>query len=188
VTRIVAGLAKGRGILVPPGRTTRPTSDRAREGLFSTIEALAGSLEGSRVLDLYAGSGAFGLEALSRGAAHALFVENDAKAVAVLRRNIDELALAGAQVRAERVEHLPASKPHQAFDLVLADPPYSTDAGAVRNLLEGLIESGWVCHGAIIAIERATRDAPWVWPDGIEPERERRYGEGTLWYGRRAAG
>jgi 16S rRNA (guanine966-N2)-methyltransferase len=188
VTRIIAGKAKGRRLLVPSGKTTRPTSDRAREGLFSTLEALTGPLDGMRVLDLYAGSGAFGLEALSRGAGHALLVENDPKAAAILRRNIDELALPGAQVRAERVEHLPTSPPHKPYDVVLADPPYATDAAAVRLLLADLIAARWLRDGAVVAVERASRDDPWIWPDGIAGERERRYGEGTLWYGRRAAG
>lgn len=187
MTRIVAGEARGRRLLVPSGRSTRPTSDRAREGLFSTIESLAGSLQGLRVLDLYAGSGAFGLEALSRGAAHALMVESDAKAAAVLRRNIAELGLPGAQIRAEKVEHLATGPPHEPYDVVLADPPYAVATDSVRAVVIGLLSAGWLADDALVAVERASRDAPWTWPDGIEAVRERKYGEGTLWYGRRAA-
>lgn len=187
MTRIVAGEARGRRLLVPSGKSTRPTSDRAREGLFSSIESMVGSFAGLRVLDLYAGSGAFGLEALSRGAAHALMVESDPKAAIVLRRNIAELGLPGAQIRAEKVEHLGTGRPHAPYDVVLADPPYAVNASTVRGVVSGLLAAEWLSADAVIAVERASRDDPWVWPDGIEPVRDRKYGEGTLWYGRRAA-
>lgn len=188
MTRIIGGEARGRRLLVPTGRATRPTSDRAREAMFSSIESMVGSLTGLRVLDLYAGSGAFGLEALSRGAAHALMVESDGKAAAVLRRNVAELGLPGAQLRAERVEHLASSPPHKPYDVVLADPPYAVAADSVRGVIAGLLGAGWLAPDAVVAVERATRDKPWTWPEGIEEVRERKYGEGTLWYGRRAAG
>lgn len=187
MTRIIAGEARGRRLLVPSGKTTRPTSDRAREALFSSIEALVGSLEGLRVLDLYAGSGAFGLEALSRGAAHALMVENDAKAVLTLRRNVAELGFPGGQVRAERVESLAKSLPHKPYDVVLADPPYAVESPAVRMVLAALLTAKWLRPEAVLAVERSSRDEPWTWPEGVEGLRERKYGEGTLWYGRRAA-
>ena len=186
MTRIIAGEASGRRLLVPTGKTTRPTSDRAREALFSTIEALVGSFAGLRFLDLYAGSGAFGLEALSRGASHALMVECDDKAAAVLRRNVAELGLPGAQVRAERAESLARALPHKPYDVVLADPPYAVDAAAVRLVVAGLLVAKWLRPHALVAIERASRDEPWIWPEGIMSVRERKYGEGTLWYGRLA--
>ncbi|MEO6713529.1 MAG: 16S rRNA (guanine(966)-N(2))-methyltransferase RsmD [Mycobacteriales bacterium] len=187
MTRIIAGEARGRRILVPTGKSTRPTSDRAREALFASIGSIIGPIDGLRVLDLYAGSGAFGLEALSRGAAHALMVDNDAKAVAVLRLNVAALALPGAQVRAERVEHLPTGPPHRPYDVVLADPPYAVDGAAVAQLFADLLAAGWLAPDAVIAVERSSRDRPWMWPDGIEAVRERKYGEATLWYGRHAA-
>lgn len=187
MTRIIGGEARGRRLLVPTGKSTRPTSDRAREALFSSIEALVGSFEGLRVLDLYAGSGAFGLEALSRGAAHALMVENNAKATLTLRRNVAELGFSGGQVRAERVESLAKSPPHKPYDVVLADPPYAAEAAAVRDVIASLLAAKWLRQEAVLAVERSSRDEPWTWPDGIEPVRERAYGEGTLWYGRRAA-
>lgn len=187
MTRIIAGEARGRRLLVPGGKATRPTSDRAREGLFASIGSLVGPLAGLRVLDLFAGSGAFGLEALSRGAAHALMVESDAKAVAVLRLNVESIGLPGAQVRGDRVEHLPAAPPQEPYDVVLADPPYAFEASAVHQLIRGLLAAGWFAAEAVIAVERSSRDRPWAWPDGIEPVRERRYGEATLWYGRHAA-
>src|SRR5579871_540078 len=111
MARVIAGEAGGRRLAVPDGRDTRPTSDRAREGLFGTIVSLTGSLAGARVLDLYAGSGAVGLEALSRGAEHVLLVESGARAARVIRDNIAAIALPGAQVAADRVERLLARGP-----------------------------------------------------------------------------
>ncbi|HEX7189931.1 MAG TPA: RsmD family RNA methyltransferase, partial [Actinomycetes bacterium] len=106
MTRVVAGAARGRRLAVPPGRGTRPTADRTREALFSTLESEIGSLAGRRVVDLYAGSGAVGIEALSRGAAHCLLVESDPRAVRTLRENVALVALAGAQVVPWRVERM----------------------------------------------------------------------------------
>lgn len=186
MTRIIAGVAGGRRLVVPGGRSTRPTSDRAREGLFSTYVSLLGSLAGCRVLDLYAGSGAVGFEALSRGAGHALMVDSDAKAVAALRRNAALLGLPGAEVRLDKAERLAAAPPLAPYDVVFADPPYALDAVELRAVFTALLANGWLADDAVIAVERATRDEPWRWPVGVESLRERRYGEGTLWYGRRA--
>src|SRR5712692_4026558 len=111
MTRIIAGLAGGRRLAVPPGHGTRPTSDRAREGLFATVTAIRGTLHGATVLDLYAGSGAVGLEALSRGAADVLMIEADARAIRVIRGNIAAVGLAGARVLAGRVERALARGP-----------------------------------------------------------------------------
>jgi 16S rRNA (guanine966-N2)-methyltransferase len=111
MTRVIAGLAGGRRLKVPAGRATRPTSDRAREGLFGTVESLLGSLQGARVLDLYAGSGAVGLEAISRGAVQAVLVESSPAAIRVIRANIAALGLAGAQLVADRVEKVLARGP-----------------------------------------------------------------------------
>jgi 16S rRNA (guanine966-N2)-methyltransferase len=183
VTRIVGGVAGGRRLAVPPGRATRPTSDRAREGLFSALEAMTGGLRGARVLDLYAGSGAVGLEALSRGAAAAVLVESDARAVRVLRENVAALGLPGAQVVGRAVSaHLaePAAAP---FDVVFADPPYALAAADLAGLLAGAAACGWLADRAAIVVERAARDPAWEWPPGFEAHRDRRYGEATLWYG-----
>ena len=114
VTRVIAGAAGGRRLAVPPGQGTRPTSDRAREGLFSTWESLRGTLEGARVLDLYGGSGAVGLEALSRGAAHVLLVEADARAARTIRENVRSLGLPGAEVRPGKAEKVVAGPPPRA--------------------------------------------------------------------------
>lgn len=182
MTRIVAGLAGGRRLLVPRGRGTRPTSERTREALFSTLEALRGSLHGAVVLDLYAGSGAVGLEAASRGAARVVLVEREADALTALRRNVAALDLPGVEVRAGAVERLLAADADLAFDVVFVDPPY---AEPVDEVLGRLVDGGWLAPGATVVVERASRDRSPSWPDGLTADRARRYGEATLWYGRR---
>lgn len=184
VTRIIAGRAGGRRLAVPPGRGTRPTSDRAREGLFATIGSLLGTLADLRVMDLYAGSGAVGLEALSRGAAHALLVESDPKAVRAIRANVAGLGLPGARVVADKVERVlavPPGDPAERYDLVFADPPYAVADAQVGAVLERL-RAGWLAADALVVVERETRGGPLAWPEGFDPVRERRYGEATLWY------
>jgi 16S rRNA (guanine966-N2)-methyltransferase len=188
VTRIVAGAAGGRQLRVPPGSATRPTSDRAREGLFSTLTSLVGDLTGRAFLDLYAGSGAVGLEALSRGAAHVLLVESAPKAVRTLRDNVAALGLPGAVVRGEPVARALTGQPPAAYDVAFADPPYATPADDVVAVVDRLVTGGWLAPDAVVAVERASRDEPWRWPPGIIPVRERRYGEATIWYGRAAPG
>jgi 16S rRNA (guanine966-N2)-methyltransferase len=182
VTRIVAGSAGGRRLAVPPGERTRPTSDRAREALFATLSGLV-DLDGARVLDLYAGSGAVGLEAVSRGAAHALLVDADARAAAVARDNARTLGLQDrVTVRRDRVERVLAGDP-EPHDLVFADPPYALgddELGAVLLRLAG----GWLAPGAVLAVERSSRGSGPRWPERVEALKRRRYGEGTLWYGR----
>jgi len=137
MTRIISGSARGRRLAVPPGSSTRPTSDRAREALFSTIESLIRSFAGARVLDLYAGSGAVGLEALSRGADHVLLVESDPAAARTIRDNATKTGLAGAEVRAEPVERLLAGgAPASPYDVVFLDPPYEVADDAVGERLK----------------------------------------------------
>src|SRR6185503_2588939 len=121
--RIIAGAWRGRPLDAPRGQATRPTSDRAREGLFSMLQSRLGSFEGLKVADLFAGTGALGLEALSRGAGHCTFVEKDRRALDILRRNIDRLGAGDrTDVRAQAVEH--AAAPAAPFDLIFMDPPY----------------------------------------------------------------
>jgi 16S rRNA (guanine966-N2)-methyltransferase len=211
VARVIAGEAGGRRLAVPDGRDTRPTSDRAREGLFATVSSIVGSLAGARVLDLYAGSGAVGLEALSRGAEHVLLVEHGGRAARVIRQNIEAIGLPGAAVIADRVERVLARGPAPAggqdctapagsqdctapagsqdctaesqYDVVFADPPYALAGAAVTQVLSLLAERGWLAPGALVIVERATRSGPVSWPDGFVPDRARRYGEATFWYG-----
>lgn len=186
MTRIIAGSAGGRRLAAPPGRDTRPTSDRAREGLFSTVLALLGPLDGLRVADLYAGSGAVGFEALSRGAAHALLVESHPRAVRVIRQNAEALRLPGAVPTSEKVERLVRGKPDEPYDLIFADPPYALADASVTGLLEDLRDHGWAAPDALVVVERAARGPALRWPDGYEAERDRRYGEAIFWYGRAA--
>ncbi len=183
MTRIIAGSAGGRRLAVPAG--ARPTSDRAREGLFASVAASRGALAGAHVADLYAGSGAVGLEALSRGAAGAILVESGRAAVRVIQANIQTLGLPGAELRAGLVERVLARGlgPLPPRDFVFADPPYATSAAEVTRVLELLARHGWLAAGALVVIERATRSGAVAWPPGFEQERARKYGEGTLWYG-----
>jgi 16S rRNA (guanine966-N2)-methyltransferase len=182
VTRIVAGSVGGRRLAVPPGERTRPTSDRAREALFGTLSALL-DLDGARVLDLYAGSGAVGLEAVSRGAAHALLVDSDARAAATARGNAQALGLdARVAVRRDPVQRVLAGPP-QPYDLVFADPPYALSDDDLADVLDRL-GAGWLAAGAVLVVERSSRGEGPRWPERVEPLKERRYGEGTLWYGR----
>jgi len=184
MARVIAGEAGGRRLAVPDGRNTRPTSDRAREGLFATIVSLTGALDGARVLDLYAGSGAVGLEALSRGAEHVLLVESGARAARVIRDNVEAIGLPGAEVVTDRVERVLARGPAEKYDVVFADPPYALPGDEVSAVLQALETNGWLAAGALVIVERATRSGPVGWPAGFAPDRARRYGEATFWYAR----
>jgi 16S rRNA (guanine966-N2)-methyltransferase len=185
MARVIAGEAGGRRLAVPGGRGTRPTSDRAREGLFATIVSLTGSLDGARVLDLYAGSGAVGLEALSRGAGHVLLVESGPHAARVIRDNIAAIGLPGAELVTDRVERVLATGPDNGpYHVVFADPPYALPGDEVSAVLQTLSDHAWLAPGALVIVERATRSGPVSWPAGVAPDRARRYGEATFWYGR----
>ncbi|MEC3973714.1 16S rRNA (guanine(966)-N(2))-methyltransferase RsmD [Amycolatopsis sp. H20-H5] len=181
MTRIVAGKAGGRRLKVPP-KGTRPTSERVREALFNALE-VAGELDGSRVLDLYAGSGALGLEALSRGASDALFVEADKRAADVLRGNVATVGLGGS-VRIGQVETVAAAtvSPSVRFDLVLADPPYSVTGAELGKVLASLATGEWITEGGLVIVERAARDGDPDWPDGFAPTRTKRYGDTALYW------
>ncbi|EST39193.1 hypothetical protein N566_03305 [Streptomycetaceae bacterium MP113-05] len=191
MTRVIAGVAGGRRLAVPPGNGTRPTSDRAREGMFSSWEAQLGgpaAWRGLRVLDLYGGSGAVGLEALSRGASHALLVEAESRAAHTIRQNIAAVGLRGAEVRAARAEHvLAGAPPGEPYGLVFLDPPYAVTDDELREILLTLRARGWLTGDALATVERSTRGGVFGWPEGFRELRSRRYGEGTLWYGRAAA-
>jgi 16S rRNA (guanine966-N2)-methyltransferase len=187
VTRIIAGQARGRTLRTPPGQGTRPTSDRAREGLFSALDShLRGGLPGIRLIDAYAGSGAIGLEALSRGAAAALLIESDRRAAEVIRGNLAALGLKGGRLVIDRVEKAAAGPcPDEPYDVLFLDPPYALDAAVLAELITRFAEHGWLTADALVCVERAARDPEWKWPAGFAPLRARAYGEGTLWYGHR---
>lgn len=189
MTRVIAGAAGGRRLAVPPGQGTRPTSDRAREGLLSTWQSLLGGpLDGERVLDLYAGSGAVGLEALSRGAGHVLLVEADARAARTVRENVKSLQLPGAEVRSGKAEQIiRTAPPQEPYDIVFLDPPYAVADDDLREIMLTLRSQGWLTEDALVTVERSTRGGEFVWPPGFEAIRARRYGEGTFWYGRAAS-
>lgn len=178
LTRIIAGIAGGRRIAGPP-RGTRPTTDRVREALFNVVTARR-NLAGLSVLDLYAGSGALGLEALSRGAASALFVESDPRSAAVITRNIAALGLSGATVRRGTVTAIVSADAQAPVDLVLADPPYGVEAVEIESVLAALVTHRWARAGTVAVVERATSSAPLDWPAGWRPWKPRRYGDTRL--------
>jgi 16S rRNA (guanine966-N2)-methyltransferase len=182
MTRLIAGAAGGRRLKVPPSGV-RPTGDRAREGLFNSLGTLL-DFEDAVVLDLYAGSGALGLEALSRGAAQVVFVESAPRVLPVLRANLAATGLPGGRVVAGSVPAVVAGPAPAAFDLVLADPPYSTPLSEVLAVLRGLASGGWLAPGAVVVVERSAREEPWEWPTPFTGLRDRRYGEALLRYGR----
>jgi 16S rRNA (guanine966-N2)-methyltransferase len=181
VTRIIAGAHGGRRLVVPAGRDTRPTSDRVREALFSTLES-ATDLVGARFADLFAGSGAVGLEALSRGATHVLLVEAGPKAARAARENIAALEAASAvRLSTDRVERVLGTPPDAPFDVVFADPPYDAADARIDELLEALTK-GWLAPDAVVVVERSARGATPNWPSGLTPLSARRYGETMLCY------
>lgn len=181
MTRIIGGVAGGRRIATPPGDATRPTSDRTREGLFSSLEAALGSWVGIRVLDLYAGSGAVALEALSRGAERAVCVERDRRTAGLVRRNAVTLGL-DLRVEARAVSTFLAGEP-TPYDVVFVDPPYDLAAEQVSADL-GALTRGWLAPGAVVVVERSARAPVTAWPEALPPGRERRYGETVLTYAR----
>jgi 16S rRNA (guanine966-N2)-methyltransferase len=187
MTRIIAGAHGGRRLAAPAGVLTRPTSDRVREAFFSALETMT-DLSGARFADLYAGSGAVGLEALSRGASHALLVESEAKAARTIRDNIVALRVgAAARLVAGKVAQVVSAPPDgDPYDVVFADPPYAVPGEELTAMLAALVDGGWLAPDAVVVVERASRTGPVTWVDGITAERSRRYGETTLWYGRRS--
>lgn len=186
MTRIIGGEAGGRRLRTPTGESTRPTSDRVREALFSSLEALLGSVQGLRFLDLYAGSGAVGLEARSRGAGVVTCVEQDRRTAGLVRDNARSLGLSVEVVASAVARHL-AHPPRAPYDVVFADPPYPLPTSSVEADLVALEQHGWLTPGALVVVERSSRGEALSWPEGYEALRERRYGETVLWYGRAAS-
>ncbi len=179
--RVIAGVAKGRRLGVPRGRAVRPTSDRVREALFASLGDV---VEGAVVLDLFAGTGALAIEALSRGARRAVLVERDPKAAAVVAENLERTGL-GASAHLTRMDAARfCVAPGEAFDLVLVDPPYTEPATKILELLEDLRAAGGLAPGAIVVLERDRRDAalPWPLPAGLVSRRVATYGDTVLHY------
>lgn len=188
MTRIIGGSAGGRRLATPRGGDTRPTTDRVREALFSAIEAWCGSLAGLRFLDLYAGSGAVGLEAWSRGAGVVTLVEHDRRTAALITANAKAIGCPRATVVTASVATAVTRSPAAPYDLVYLDPPYPTPAGAITAVLAALRDHGWLVPGAMVVIERSARTPALEWPEGYSGDRERRYGETVLWYGHASPG
>ena len=173
--RIIAGEWRGRPLIAPEGQATRPTSDRAREGLFSMLASRVGSFEGLRVADLFAGTGALGLEALSRGAVHCTFVDSDRNAAAAIKRNLDAFgAAARGDIRSQAVEY--AVPPAVPCDIVFLDPPYAT--GLAEMATERVCNAGWVAPGGWVSVETAGEKLPLA--EGFAVAAERRFGKAHL--------
>lgn len=186
MTRIIGGLAGGARLVTAAGDTTRPTSERVREGIFSRLDHLD-ALDGSAVVDLYAGSGALGLEAASRGAARVLLVDRHQKAVAAARQNAIRVRAAGVSaevtVRAEPVQRVLAAPVSQTYDVAFLDPPYDLAEHVLAADLAALVP--WLANDAVVVVERASRSPEPLWPAGIGPQTDKRYGETRVWYARR---
>ncbi|WP_256838634.1 16S rRNA (guanine(966)-N(2))-methyltransferase RsmD [Ornithinimicrobium faecis] len=178
MTRIIAGQLGGRTLATPRGADTRPTTDRVREAVFSRIESIF-ELTGARVLDLYAGSGALGLEAVSRGAEWVTLVEADRRTARVIEANVAELGLrAVARVHAEKVDRVLERGPGgETFDLVLLDPPYPVGEAELATTLGLLISGEWLSPDALVVVERSARSPEPTWPQGLALIRSRTYGE-----------
>ena len=173
--RIIAGEWRGRKLVAAAGQQTRPTADRTRETLFSMLASRVGSFDGLRVADLYAGSGALGLEALSRGAAEAVFVENERAAVKAIEANIASLkAVDRATVRAMSAAALPSNEP---FDIVFADPPYEPGSGT--KVASAVAKAGWLAPGGWLAVETHRGDAVAA-PENWEIDAERDVGRARI--------
>lgn len=183
MTRIISGTAGGRSLRTLDGAGTRPTTDRVREALFSRLEH-RGLLHGSHVLDLYAGSGALGLEAASRGAAQVLLVESNRRAAAVIRHNVQTVGRPGVRLLLDTVVRaLRAGPPSgRRMDLVLIDPPYDLSEEALATDLATLVAHDWLAPDAFVVVERSSRSPQPTWPEGLELSGEKRYGETTIWF------
>ena len=182
--RIIAGEARGRRLAVPPGEGVRPTSDRVKESVFTALGR--DRLVGTRVLDLYAGTGALGLEALSRGAAEAVLVERDAAAARAIRANIEMLGFADRAVLrvAPVAAVLGRPPPGDRFDLALLDPPYDLPAAELETAL-GLLVAAWVTPEATVVVERAAGSPAVRWTDGWGSTWERCYGDTLVLFAQR---
>lgn len=183
--RIVGGVAKGRTLSSVAG-PTRPTSDRAREGLFSSLLSEFGDFEGLNFLDLFAGSGAIGLEALSRGSSVVHAVEKDENAGRTIRTNADLVkkgnTLGDFHLYAMSVQKFLESPALTSYDIIYVDPPYDFPDSDLYKCLVELRAGGFVREGAVVAVERASKSSAVQWPDGFEALRERNYGQAVIYY------
>ncbi|MDP2014919.1 MAG: 16S rRNA (guanine(966)-N(2))-methyltransferase RsmD [Actinomycetota bacterium] len=190
MTRIIAGSERGRRLAVP-AHGTRPTTDRVRESMFSTLTSIllgAGlSWADLQVLDLYAGSGALGLEAASRGAERVILVEKTHTCAEVIRANIAAVGLDGVALVQTTVEALSQRSASHAHELVFADPPYDVTVERLAKNLAALVEAGWIAKDACVVVERPAHDRQPPFPQSWYEFDQRRYGDTVLWYGRPTA-
>ena len=182
MTRIIGGSAGGRRLRTPAGEATRPTADRVREALFSALESRLGSLTGLRFLDLYAGSGAVGLEAMSRGAGVVTSVESDRRTARMVQDNATTLGFHKVEVLSHTVARVLGQHPRAPYDVVFADPPYPLENAELEQVLALLVAHEWLATGSVLVVERSARSVEPAWPDGLVRERAKEYGETVLWY------
>ncbi len=186
--RIIAGSAKGKTLLSPPDTRTRPTSDRAREGLFSSLESEFSSIQGLRFLDLFAGSGAVGVEALSRGASVVHSVESDVAMESIALKNFQSIKSSDGIYRvfltkSERFLLSDYAAEKGQYDIIFMDPPYELHNKFIEELIEVIQNRALLSLHGIIAIERKSKTSPFTWPDGMEEIKVRSYGQGSIFYG-----
>lgn len=182
MTRIIGGDFRGRSIKVPDAET-RPTSSRVREAIFSSVEHAVSGLDDLRVLDLFSGSGAFGIESISRGAAEAVLIEKDLRAADTLHSNVANFGIKNARVViADAFIDVAQKSGRGSFDVVFIDPPYSIEDEQVNALIGHLAANDWLNEYALIVVERSSRSQV-VWPDSIEELRKKVYGDTSIWYG-----
>ena len=182
MTRIIGGDFRGRSIKVPDAET-RPTSSRVREAIFSSVEHAVSGLDDLRVLDLFSGSGAFGIESISRGATEAVLVEKDLRAADTLHSNVANFGIKNARVViADAFSDVAQKSSRGTFDVVFIDPPYSIEDEQVNALLANLVGNDWLNEYALVVVERGSRSQV-VWPESIEELRKKVYGDTSIWYG-----
>ena len=182
--RIIAGSSKGKTLFSPTGKT-RPTSDRAREGLFSSLESEFGSMHDLNFLDLYSGSGAVGVEALSRGATNVYAIEDHAPTAVIATKNFELVNNVSGkfQVISTTAERFVSAAHQLAFDIIFMDPPYEVSNDVIEKLLLDIHSNNLLKRNGIIAIERETKKTPFPWPEPFIAEKVRSYGQGSIFYG-----
>lgn len=182
MTRIIGGDFRGRSLKVPDAET-RPTSSRVREAIFSSVEHAVSGLDDLRVLDLFSGSGAFGIESISRGAAEAVLIEKDLRAADTLHTNVANFGIKKARVViADAFTDVAQKSGRGTFDVVFIDPPYSFADQDVNSLIANLVRNDWLNDYALIVVERGSRSQV-QWPESVEELRKKVYGDTSIWYG-----
>ncbi len=181
MTKIISGKYKGRSLIVPPS-VTRPTSSRVREAVLSSVQHQLGDFAGLQILDLFAGSGALGFEALSRGAGKCVFVEKDSVAATCINQNARTLSETNYTVLTQDAFVLAESSASNQFDVLFLDPPYALADGEIETLLGNLAKNDWLNADCLVVVERAAKSRL-VWPNEFEILTSKTYGDTSIWYG-----